>query len=246
MATAKFKALSYSPGNLLRYSFLKACRVSFHMPEVPRVMRNYGFPTYLLRDTQFFCDSVEFPGKALQTVEAKVSGYNRAKVPILRTYNEINLSFYHPSDTFPVFDYFSTWIEQSARRDSQVAYYDDIVCGESIQLTQWEPEQDTINFAAILINAFPTQVLPLQGNWTDDGFQKVSLTMTFEDYEMASNVGKGSINTYKDKRADLERRARDTRPRIVDPTTNPEIRFYELQEGDKERLPDVFKNNLFG
>lgn len=244
MATAKFKRISYSSGNLLRYSFLKACRVSFHMPEIPRVMRNYGFPTYLLRDIEFFCDAVEFPGKALQTVEAKVAGTNRAKVPILRTYNEINLSFYHPADTFPVFDYFSTWIEQCAPRDSKVAYYDDIVLREGIQLTQWEPSENTVNFAAILTNAFPTSVMSLQGNWSDEGFQKVNITMTYEDYEMANDVGTGSINTYKEKRKDLERRARNTNPIFISPDDE---RLYNIPENTPEDfIRDVFKNNLFG
>jgi hypothetical protein len=175
---------SYSPGRMHLYGLLKSSRVSFQIFEIPNVLAERGFPRNQIRNLQYFCDSLEFPGKNLNTAEYKISGLNRAKIPILRNYSEINLSFYHDMINFPMYEFFNTWIELAAPRDNVVAYYDDIVVKEGIELIQWEEGSDEVNFVVRLRNAYPIAVTSMQSNWGDDNFQKVNVSFVFEEFKV--------------------------------------------------------------
>jgi len=182
---------SYSPGRMHLYGLLKSSRVSLQVNSIPSVLANRGFPSNAVRDLRFFCDSIEFPGKNLSTAEYKIAGYNRAKIPILRNYSEINLSFYQDMITFPMFEFFSTWIELAAPRDHVVAYYDDVVIKNGVELIQWEEGADEVNFVAQLVNAYPVAVTSMPSTWGDDNFQKVNVSMAFEDYKIVD--GKSTL-----------------------------------------------------
>ena len=182
---------SYSPGRMHLYGLLKSSRVSLQIAAIPNLLRQKGFPTNAMRNLQYFCDSIEFPGKNLSTSEFKMAGFNRARIPILRNFSEINLSFYHDVQVFPMYDFFNYWIELAAPRDNVVAYYDDIVVKQGIELIQWEEGSDEVSFVVQLINCYPTNVTSMQGNWGDDNFHKVNVAFVFEDFKVVD--GKNTI-----------------------------------------------------
>lgn len=175
---------SYSPDKLRIFDFLKSSKVSLQMFDIPRILERRGFPRNKLEDLRFMCESLEFPGKNVSTTEYKISGYNRGKVPILRNFSEINLSFYTDSRKFPAYDFFNTWIELTAPRDHVLPYYDDILVREGIELIQWEDSRDEASFVVRLINAYPTTVTSMPGNWGDDGLHRVNVSLTFEDFKV--------------------------------------------------------------
>lgn len=184
---------SYSPGELFRYALLKSSKMSFQINEAPGVLRNKGFATNLLREMQFLCESVELPGKSLATTEYRVAGDNRAKIPIARNFPEINLTFLHDEFKFPMYDFFSKWIELAAPREHSVAYYDDIVVKQGIELIQWEEGRNEASIVVQLRNAFPITLASLQGNWGDDNVQRVSVSFAFEDFKVVDGRGRLSI-----------------------------------------------------
>lgn len=185
---------TYSPGQLHLFELLKASHVSMQMNDIPNIWDERLFPRNKIRELQFLCESVELPGKSLATTEYKVSGYNRAKIPILRNNTEINLTFLQDTKRFPIYEFFNTWIELAAPRDNVVQYYDDIVVREGIELIQWEEGRNEANFVVRLINAFPTSVATVASNWGDDNFQRINVSLTFEEFKVVD--GQNKIKDY--------------------------------------------------
>ena len=146
----------------------------------------------LLRNMTFLCDSVEFPGQSLTTLDYRIPGTKRLKVPYLREYNEITASFYYP-ESVPIFEFFSSWIVGASKRNTMNHYFDEVV-GQarvtqfaegvdslsSIKSIENQPAHLTVN----LKNMYPMSFTPLQGNWGDDGFHKISVTFFFEDISL--------------------------------------------------------------
>lgn len=125
--TARPQIRYFDIDKILGSNFLKSCRFAFFLPSLPYCIRRYyNISPKVLENMRFLCDSVEFPGKNFETIEYKLAGKNRAKVPYLRRVSEINLSFYHETE-FPMYDLFSEWIELAAPRDTQNQYYEDII-----------------------------------------------------------------------------------------------------------------------
>lgn len=187
--------------DIKRLNFLKSCKFGFFMPTFPgcfRLQTDYNTtpinisPSFLSK-LRFLCDSVEFPGQSLETTDYKISGKLRAKVPYLRRYSEINLSFYHETE-FPMYDFFSRWIELASPRDTYNSYYDDIVV--PLYIIQFDSvAQDRINktghmqkyFIVNCVNAFPVSFQSMPGNWADEGYHKLNVSFTFEDYRIVSD-----------------------------------------------------------
>lgn len=164
------------------------------MNDIPAILkRESRIPRNKLRDLQFLCESVEMPGKNLSTAEYRVAGDNRAKIPIARNFPEVNLTFLHDEYLFPLYDFFSKWIELAAPREHSVAYYDDIVVKQGIELIQWEESGKEAAMVAQLRNAFPITLASMQGNWGDDNIQRISVTLAFEDFKIidgSNTIGK--------------------------------------------------------
>lgn len=203
---------------LQSFTFLKSSRFLFQFLKIPDVIgvTEYGRSEIgslggnrivdqslsskpykeLLRDMTFLCDAIEFPGQTLTTLDYRIPGTKKLKVPYVRDYNEITASFYYP-ESVPIFEFFSAWIVGISKRNTMTYYFDEIVGqarvtqfaeGESvrgdvaagIRSIENQPAYLTVN----LKNMYPISFAPLQGNWGDDGFQKMSVTFFFEDISL--------------------------------------------------------------
>ncbi len=195
----------FNINDIKRLNFLKSCRFGFFMPSVPRCFSNSGIdlsPKFV-QNLRFLCDSIEFPGKTLETVEYKIAGKNRAKIPYLRRVNEINVSFYHETE-FPMYDFFSEWIELASPRDTLNSYYDDIVV-RSLILIQFDAVAEnrfSLNkgmkkyFTVRCRDVFPTSLASLQGNWADEGYHKLNVTFTLEEFQIIAEDSRSKVRNF--------------------------------------------------
>lgn len=195
----------FNINDIKRLNFLKACRFGFFMPSVPRCfsVNDIELSPKTVQNMRFLCDSVEFPGKSLETVEYKIAGKNRAKIPYLRRYNEISLSFYHETE-FPMYDFFSDWLDLASPRDTLNSYYDDIVVPNLILIQFDAVAENRIAirkgmkkyFTVRCKNAFPTNVASMQGNWADEGYHKLNVTFTIEEFEVVAEDPRSKIGNF--------------------------------------------------
>ena len=186
---------SYSPSKLFEFPLLKSSKMSLQMTDAPEIFKRRRFPSRTLRELQFLCESVELPGKSLATTEYRVAGDNRAKIPIARNFPEINLTFLHDEYRFPMYDFFNMWIELAAPREHTVEYYDDIVVKQGIELIQWKEDSNDAAIVVQLRNAFPVTVASMQGNCGDDNVQRVSVSLTFEDFKVVDGKNRLRLGT---------------------------------------------------
>lgn len=196
------------PSNLFQFEFLKSSRVEFSMVQLPNIFPSAYKNRVRLRDLSYMCESLEFPGKNLSTVEFRQAGFNRAKIPILRNYSEISLTFLLPRDSrLPLYNMFSDWIEYAAPRDNVVPYYDDIVVKEGIRLTQYRDSSvDAEEFRVKLINAYPISISSIQGNWGDNDFAKLIVSLAFEDFKYERPVVKTTVPAFDNPNDPLNQR----------------------------------------
>lgn len=128
----------------LRQDFLKSSHFLFQMPIAP-VMRNLN-----MREFSYFCEAVEFPGKTVQTVDYKIAGTNRIKIPYSRDFNEITTTFIH-NNSIPVYEFFCDWIETSFGGVPTVnnAYYDDCIVDYNLYQFSTLPYGNTKKFGGL-------------------------------------------------------------------------------------------------
>ena len=148
----------------------------------------------LTRDMTFLCESIEFPGQSLTGVDYRIPGKLKIKTPTVREYNEITANFLYPEE-FPIYELFNNWIWNASLKNSQNYYFDDIV-GEAriIQFSEGGLGTNATGEVTIdnqvpynkisLKNLYPTSISPLQSNWGDDGFHKLSVTFFFEGMDI--------------------------------------------------------------
>lgn len=188
---------------LQNYSFLKSSRYSFSLFSLPKIMDSNSAvtpETYtklkdFLRETQFLCDSIEFPGQTINTVDTRISGQYKIKVPLSREYGEITATFYYPSET-PVYEFFSLWAQSISKNTARTAYYRDCVSQAIIRQYAEGPlkgfatsdnDKDLTQLKIKLFNIFPTNFAPLNSNWADDGFHKMTVTFFYENIEIVDS-----------------------------------------------------------
>jgi hypothetical protein len=86
--------------------FLKSSQFLVRIPVVPFI----GQGVFDMREFMTLCESVEFPGKTVQTIDYKIPGRNKIRVGYSREDNEITTTFVH-NTSIPVYDFFNSWIE---------------------------------------------------------------------------------------------------------------------------------------
>lgn len=155
--------------------------------------------TDLMRDLSFVCESIEFPGQTLTTAESRIPGSLKIKTPVLRDYNEITASFLYPAEV-PVYEMFSNWVINASIKNTRTQYYNDIV-GEAriVQFLEGGSVIDATEQTGVasrkiegqaphnsikLYNIYPISFAPIQSNWGDDGFQRLSVTFYFEGIDI--------------------------------------------------------------
>jgi hypothetical protein len=136
---------------------------------------------------EFACESVEFPGRTLTTSDNRIYGPS-FKTPYGTDYSEINLTFLCSEDMREK-NFFDNWINFiNPTTNFNFKYREEYTTDvKIIQLN----EKNAQTYACKLYEAFPVAVNALQGNWADDGFHRVQVSMTYRYWEQVS-VEEGS------------------------------------------------------
>lgn len=157
--------------------FLKTSRfeVFFNIPEFLKGFGSAGKP-YTAEEMFFTCDAIEFPGATLTTTDYRIPGDVRRKISYMRDVSDVTFSLYYSKNlqTYPLF---FDWIRETSRSTAYNRYYKEIVT--DMRIKQYTSTDETA-LVATLINAYPTIVPSIPANWADEGFQKVSVSFTFE------------------------------------------------------------------
>jgi hypothetical protein len=137
----------------------------------------------------------------------------KIKSPTVREYNEITASFLYP-EQIPVYEFFSNWILKISSKNTQNYYFDEITsAARVIQFAEGgtssfkgviaenngalDSERQPAHTAIRFQNLYPTSVSPIQSNWADDGFHKISVTFFFESFFITNYSTQGEANVDK-------------------------------------------------
>ena len=186
--------VSFNMETFRSQNLLRSCRYAMWLTSAPKVLRN----SYLDRDLQRFTlltESIEFPGKTVNSVDYRIAGKQKIKVPSFREYSEISITFYHSVD-FPMYQFFSDWTDAISPNSANNSYFDDLITPE-IRLMQYTDDAALFSnnnktavstrldkmFAVKLLNAYPLNFTSMPSTWADDGFQRLTATFFYEKYE---------------------------------------------------------------
>lgn len=215
----------YEPNKLLGFNLLKSSKFAAVFKRLPSALDLSEVDN---REFSFLCDSIEFPGQNLETVEHRIPGQYKRKVPYQRNLNEVSMTFYH-NDEMPLYEIFTKWIKNISPSNTDNYYFDEITC--EIDLIQFLDTNGSRGFFSAffedqrtdaqlpkparrymtvrLKGAYPLNFASLPSNWADDGFQKMTVSFFFEEL-------------------------------IVVPEDNG------LSEKEKQTFDEIYKFNVFG
>jgi len=171
---------------MLSHNLIKSSKFAAKFLSAPLIFTDIlSDSTNVLRDMTFLCDSVEFPGQSLSSVDYKISGRQKIKVPFSREVNEVNFTFYE-NDKIPLYLMFNSWIEEISPNNAQNMYFDDIVA--TIELTSFNDVEESgsnplAHTIVKLIDVYPISVQSMPANWADEGFQKVNVSFFVSRFE---------------------------------------------------------------
>ena len=142
-------------------------------------------------DLTLRCDSVDFPGRSIQT-----SDYNTDYGPIRRIghrsiYGDVTATFVLSEDLREKL-LFETWQDlvvgthRTGGEHYAINYYDDYVSPD-ITITQYDTAGQP-RYKAQLIEAWPYIVNTLQGSWASDQVHHVTVSFAYRFYKSERNI----------------------------------------------------------
>ena len=174
----------YDINRVASQNLLRSCKFAAQFTGLPNFLASFFQRDF--RQLTYLCDSIEFPGQVTTTVDYRIPGTLKIKVPYAREINEVNFSFYFPND-LPLYDIMNTWIKEISPTTNANKYFDNIV-GQII-LHQFKDtgtfgNQIGTNMKVQLVDAYPLSVQSLPSNWADDGFHKINVSFFFRDFRV--------------------------------------------------------------
>lgn len=165
-----------------------------------------AIPLDMAADLQFFCDSAQLPGIAMQTDEVRVSGYgNLEKRPYASIFQDVPCTFFNDSDG-RVLKFFHKWVQlvynfnDSASMDAESAAgvptntfsYPKDYFG-TVSITHYDEKADAV-ITYILYEAYPISVGDVQVSWDQaDTLMRIPVTFTYK-WWAAETLDPGFIN----------------------------------------------------
>jgi len=154
---------------------------------------NFG-PSQLVndpRDLSLLCESCSLPGRQIQTLERQSLNYRQSVKEPQGYFNEDVNFVFHLTNDYHMKKVFDRWLDMIVNPQTyQVAYKREYVCDVTIQQLN---QQNIPVYGVKLKNAFPVTVNTIELTNTSTETQKLSVTMTYEDYEtegsLASSIG---------------------------------------------------------
>jgi len=127
-----------------------------------------------------FCDQVQLPGVAVNTVPNRTFGEIR-ETPTEFNYEPINLSFYVDS-TMYIKRYFDDWLKSIQQGQSRVFnYYRDYICPEMQILVQDTLDKNRLQVS--LYECYPKSVSAIQMDYAGKDVMKLSVQMIYKYWE---------------------------------------------------------------
>mgnify|MGYP001168834294 CR=1 FL=1 len=151
-----------------------------------------GGDTNELRVVQMYCDSVQFPGTNISTIDAKVQGETRA-MPYERLYDLVHMQFILDAK-LGAKKMFDAWEDMIIDRNTKiVGYAKDYKCDIEISLLDASNNQPI--YTVTLIDAFPKIIGTIDvNNAPMQGVVKLPVTFTFTktkyEYKDSGNAEK--------------------------------------------------------
>lgn len=143
------------------------------------ILNNPVDPAYG-RDLQFSCETAEFPGKTINTMDYKDYGSPR-KIPYGAMYNEISTSFIVDSNmTQKRFfdDWHSLIVDNQGTND--VAYHSNIVA--TVIITQFDAQGREV-YKVELQEAYPISVAQMPLSWANkDDIHRMTVDFTYRTW----------------------------------------------------------------
>jgi len=156
------------------------------------------------RDVAVLCESCSFPGRQITTIEYESEGYkNQIKVPYSYINEDVTFTFHLTNDYF-IKKMFEQWLATIVNQESHTMNYHGN-CGSDVIIQQLDHRNIPV-YGVKLINAYPTAINSIAlDNTANDATQKVSITMTYENYVQEGSVSsmisgaKGLLDNIFDK-----------------------------------------------
>jgi hypothetical protein len=148
----------------------------------PEIFTALGYRKYI-EPLSMLCESAEMPGKALTTENVKIygPGYN---VPYLTTYQNIALTFLctNAHTERLLFDLWMNSIISPTTNNVRFQKGTNSKYLTNIEVTQYDSQEKPI-YKAKLVDSFPVSIAPQQLAWSDDGFQRLTVSFLYQKYE---------------------------------------------------------------
>jgi hypothetical protein len=130
-------------------------------------------------DLTYFCESVEFPGRSFATSDMRLYGPT-FKSPTMSSYSEVNLTLLCDADLMQKRT-FDTWMDYINPKSSfDFNYREDYVT--DVIISQLD-DAGTISYSSILRECYPLSVNSLTGNWADDNFHRLQVSLTYRYWD---------------------------------------------------------------
>ena len=151
----------------------------------PMILRN----RLKMDELNLLCNSVTLPGKALTTVD-HVTYRQPQKLVNGYQLEDVNFEFYLTND-YGVKKYFDEWQSSVLNPSNYLINYSDTYTSQ-VQIYQSDPGDNNI-YGIKLLEAYPINVQEIQlGNENENGIVKLSVTMSYFDYEVIDVSGPGN------------------------------------------------------
>lgn len=148
----------------------------------------------ILSDIQFRCQSIELPGKQIETIKRDTVGPGR-DIPSGNTFGIINLSLLEGKD-YNIRKLFDAWQEgihsQNAANTYHVPYYDEIIANQ-MRLKIYSPD-GTIQRIYTFHDVYPRSVGSDQLSWSNrDQFVVIPIEMTYHRWSVTINTTEAEL-----------------------------------------------------
>lgn len=141
---------------------------------------------------RLLCESTSLPGKQIMTNE--YSSVKKAeKIPYNYLVDDVTFVF-HLTNDYYVKKYFDEWTYKIISKNFRCSYHDEFT--KEVRVWQMDTKDEKV-YGMKLMGAFPITMNSVElSNATDNSTQKLTVTLTYEDYEPLEIVrGELAINT---------------------------------------------------
>jgi hypothetical protein len=152
-------------------------------------LNNYQTISQIKDSFSFRCETAEFPGRSLATVDDVGAGGPTLKLPYDVTYNDMNISVICAEDMIER-SFFELWLDyivstpQTRRLGyaGLVRYHTDYARDVTLTIRQLDPKGNTI-FYYTLWNVFPVAITPMNATWEETNtYQRFGVTLNYRYY----------------------------------------------------------------